>query len=132
MIFRFLDEAKPTLPTNFEEDTWAKLKAAINAIFLKQPVSCSLEDYYQVGFYVFYHLHSILLVHSTSFVKFVVCRLSTTSAYTNWGAIFINELRKSVKHIFQQCCRLLLARAQIWQFSCHLLRDAGRISVTRC
>ncbi|KAH9749455.1 Cullin-4 [Citrus sinensis] len=40
-------KAKPTLPTNFEEDTWAKLKLAIKAIFLKQPTSCDLEKLYQ-------------------------------------------------------------------------------------
>ncbi|XP_038705858.1 cullin-4-like [Tripterygium wilfordii] len=40
-------KAKPTLPTNFEEVTWAKLKAAIEAIFLKQPNSCDLEKLYQ-------------------------------------------------------------------------------------
>ncbi|KAG4957889.1 hypothetical protein JHK82_043723 [Glycine max] len=39
--------SKPTLPTNFEEDTWAKLKSAICAIFLKQPNSCDLEKLYQ-------------------------------------------------------------------------------------
>ncbi|KAG4947507.1 hypothetical protein JHK87_043514 [Glycine soja] len=42
----FID-AKPTLPTNFEEDTWAKLKSAICAIFLKQPNSCDFEKLYQ-------------------------------------------------------------------------------------
>ncbi|KAH1102724.1 hypothetical protein GLYMA_13G218500v4 [Glycine max] len=42
-----LHKAKPTLPTNFEEDTWAKLKSAICAIFLKQPNSCDLEKLYQ-------------------------------------------------------------------------------------
>lgn len=41
-------EAKPKVPTNFEEDTWSVLKSAIAAVFLKQPVSCSLEDLYQV------------------------------------------------------------------------------------
>ncbi|KAJ9691028.1 hypothetical protein PVL29_013275 [Vitis rotundifolia] len=40
-------KAKPTLPTNFEEDTWAKLKSAISAIFLKQPDPCDLEKLYQ-------------------------------------------------------------------------------------
>ncbi|XP_021899413.1 cullin-4-like [Carica papaya] len=40
-------KAKPTLPTNFEEDTWAKLQSAIKAIFLKQPDSCDLEKLYQ-------------------------------------------------------------------------------------
>ncbi|RYR47577.1 hypothetical protein Ahy_A07g033510 [Arachis hypogaea] len=38
---------KPTLSTNFEEVTWAKLKSAICAIFLKQPDSCDLEKLYQ-------------------------------------------------------------------------------------
>ncbi|XLU31934.1 hypothetical protein S245_068000, partial [Arachis hypogaea] len=38
---------KPTLPTNFEEVTWAKLKSAICGIFLKQPESCDLEKLYQ-------------------------------------------------------------------------------------
>ncbi|XP_028245115.1 cullin-4-like isoform X2 [Glycine soja] len=37
----------PTLPPNFEEETWAKLKSAIGAIFMKQPVSCDLENLYQ-------------------------------------------------------------------------------------
>lgn len=52
LIFRFLYEAKPTLPANFEEDTWAKLKSAICAIFLKQPNSCDLEKLYQVKFII--------------------------------------------------------------------------------
>ncbi|KAL3624786.1 hypothetical protein CASFOL_031454 [Castilleja foliolosa] len=39
--------AKPTLPTNFEENTWATLKSAIGAIFLKQPNPCDLEKLYQ-------------------------------------------------------------------------------------
>ncbi|GFY88922.1 cullin4 [Actinidia rufa] len=38
---------KPTLPTNFEENTWATLKSAISAIFLKQPDPCDLEKLYQ-------------------------------------------------------------------------------------
>ncbi|KAE8708845.1 Cullin-4 [Hibiscus syriacus] len=42
-----LVKAKPTLPTNFEEETWAKLKSAITAIFFKQPDSCDLEKLYQ-------------------------------------------------------------------------------------
>jgi cullin-4 len=31
-----LNKAKPTLPTNFEENTWEKLQSAIRAIFLKK------------------------------------------------------------------------------------------------
>ncbi|CAI9782156.1 unnamed protein product [Fraxinus pennsylvanica] len=42
-----LNKAKPTLPTDFEENTWAKLKSAIRAIFLKQPDPCDLERLYQ-------------------------------------------------------------------------------------
>lgn len=33
---------------NFEENTWATLKSAISAIFLKQPDPCDLEKLYQV------------------------------------------------------------------------------------
>ncbi|KAL3520226.1 hypothetical protein ACH5RR_018375, partial [Cinchona calisaya] len=40
-------KGKPTLPSNFEEATWATLKSAINAIFLKQPDPCDLEKLYQ-------------------------------------------------------------------------------------
>ncbi|TYH67322.1 hypothetical protein ES332_D06G181300v1 [Gossypium tomentosum] len=40
-------KAKPTLPTNFEVETWATLKSAITAIFLKRPDSCDLEKLYQ-------------------------------------------------------------------------------------
>ncbi|KAI3466829.1 hypothetical protein Pfo_023492 [Paulownia fortunei] len=42
-----LVKAKPTLPSNFEEHTWATLKSAIGAIFLKQPNPCDLEKLYQ-------------------------------------------------------------------------------------
>ncbi|KAK3016276.1 hypothetical protein RJ639_007348 [Escallonia herrerae] len=42
-----LVKAKPTLPTNFEENTWATLKSAISSIFLKQPDPCDLEKLYQ-------------------------------------------------------------------------------------
>ncbi|GFS43136.1 cullin4 [Actinidia rufa] len=38
---------KPTLPINFEENTWAILKSAISAIFLKQPDPCDSEKLYQ-------------------------------------------------------------------------------------
>ncbi|XP_052182282.1 cullin-4-like [Diospyros lotus] len=40
-------KAKPTLPLNFEENTWVTLKSAISAIFLKQPDPCDLEKLYQ-------------------------------------------------------------------------------------
>ncbi|KAG5515819.1 hypothetical protein RHGRI_036759 [Rhododendron griersonianum] len=42
-------KAKPTLPTNFEDNTWASLKSAISAIFLKQPDPCDLEKLYQAS-----------------------------------------------------------------------------------
>ncbi|CAM8996218.1 unnamed protein product [Rhodiola kirilowii] len=38
---------KPKLPPNFEEDTWLRLKSAINAILSKQPNPCDLEKLYQ-------------------------------------------------------------------------------------
>ncbi|XP_074568114.1 cullin-4-like [Curcuma longa] len=38
---------KPSLPPNFEEDTWATLKSAITAIFLKRPDPCDCEKLYQ-------------------------------------------------------------------------------------
>ncbi|KAI8568421.1 hypothetical protein RHMOL_Rhmol02G0197900 [Rhododendron molle] len=48
MMLRILRKiAKPTLPANFEENTWATLKSAISAIFLKQPDPCDLEKLYQ-------------------------------------------------------------------------------------
>ncbi|XP_075481912.1 LOW QUALITY PROTEIN: cullin-4-like [Primulina tabacum] len=42
-----LVKAKPTLPINFEENTWATLKSAISAIFFKRPDPCDLEKLYQ-------------------------------------------------------------------------------------
>ena len=41
-------EAKPSLPTNFEDTTWENLQSAIRAIFLKQPFPFDLERLYQV------------------------------------------------------------------------------------
>jgi len=40
-------KVKP-LPDNFEELSWAKLRAAVSAIHAKQPVSDSLETLYRV------------------------------------------------------------------------------------
>ena len=40
--------AKPELPENFEEVTWAKLQDAVQAVHNKRPVSCSLEELYSV------------------------------------------------------------------------------------
>ncbi|MED6181022.1 Cullin-4 [Stylosanthes scabra] len=42
-----LRKGKPTMPPNFEEDTWETVRSAISAIFLKQHVSCDLEKLYQ-------------------------------------------------------------------------------------
>ncbi|GFH16839.1 CULLIN_2 domain-containing protein [Haematococcus lacustris] len=39
-------KSKPELPANFEEETWSKLRQAVQAINAKQPVSCSLEELY--------------------------------------------------------------------------------------
>ncbi|GFH30551.1 CULLIN_2 domain-containing protein, partial [Haematococcus lacustris] len=40
------ERAKPELPANFEEETWSKLRQAVQAINAKQAVSCSLEELY--------------------------------------------------------------------------------------
>ena len=47
-------EAKPSLPTNFEDTTWENLQSAIRAIFLKQPFPFDLERLYQVNFLPFF------------------------------------------------------------------------------
>ncbi|KAL6758019.1 cullin [Haematococcus lacustris] len=39
-------KSKPELPANFEEETWSKLRQAVQAINAKQAVSCSLEELY--------------------------------------------------------------------------------------
>ncbi|XP_042477831.1 cullin-4-like [Macadamia integrifolia] len=50
-----LVKAKPILPTNFEEDTWAMLKSAISAILLKQPNPCDSEKLYQAVYELCLH-----------------------------------------------------------------------------
>jgi hypothetical protein len=47
-LIEFFTTVKPTLPENFEEETWQKLRAAIHAIHNKQPVATSLEELYKV------------------------------------------------------------------------------------
>ena len=55
-------EAKPTLPTNFEDTTWDNLQSAIRAIFLKKPFSFDLERLYQVpNFPIFLSLFGFFL-----------------------------------------------------------------------
>ncbi|MEW5312866.1 MAG: hypothetical protein WDW38_004466 [Sanguina aurantia] len=39
-------KVKPELPTNFEDVTWAKLQASVQAVHCKLPVSFSLEELY--------------------------------------------------------------------------------------
>ena len=40
---------KPKLRENFEDETWAKLEDAVNAVHAKRPVSYGLEQLYRVG-----------------------------------------------------------------------------------
>ncbi|KAL8129526.1 hypothetical protein V2J09_018681 [Rumex salicifolius] len=40
-------KGKPTLPENYEEETWARLRSAITGIFLKQRETCELEKLYK-------------------------------------------------------------------------------------
>lgn len=40
--------AKPKLPPDFEKLSWGKLKDAVQAVFAKRPVSCSMEELYVV------------------------------------------------------------------------------------
>ena len=42
-------EKKPSLPSNFEEDTWAKLRDAVTAVHSKQHVNTSLEELYKAA-----------------------------------------------------------------------------------
>ena len=41
-------KVKPTLPDNYEDDTWATLRAAVVAIHTSQPISTSLEELYKM------------------------------------------------------------------------------------
>ncbi len=43
-----LPAARPKLPSDFEEATWAKLRNAVQAVHAKRAVSCSLEELYRV------------------------------------------------------------------------------------
>lgn len=38
---------KPKLPDNYQEETWSKLKEAIEAIQTSKPIQYSLEDLYK-------------------------------------------------------------------------------------
>ncbi|KAI8468416.1 MAG: Cullin-domain-containing protein [Monoraphidium minutum] len=38
---------QPRLPANFEQDTWAKLEDAVDAVHCKRAVACSLEELYR-------------------------------------------------------------------------------------
>jgi hypothetical protein len=40
---------QPKLPANFEQDTWAKLEDAVDAVHCKRTVACSLEELYRVS-----------------------------------------------------------------------------------
>ncbi|KAL5157494.1 Cullin-4 [Glycine soja] len=86
-----LHKAKPTLPTNFEEDTWAKLKSAIRAIFLKQPNSCDLEKLYQ--------MFTALGIYAESFEKpFLEC---TSEFYAAEGVKYMqqSDVPDYLKHV---------------------------------
>ncbi|KAI4365208.1 hypothetical protein MLD38_021214 [Melastoma candidum] len=67
-----LVKAKPTVPDNFEEDTWQKLKSAINAIFLKQPVAYALENLYQLGGNLYQRIEKQCEAHVSSVLQSLV------------------------------------------------------------
>ncbi|PPR96732.1 hypothetical protein GOBAR_AA23935 [Gossypium barbadense] len=97
-----LVKAKPTLPTNFEVETWATLKSAIIAIFLKRPDSCDLEKLYQASLtyssflYFHYYRHLQREQYCLLIIEHALFRLSMIFACTRWGEAFINALKKSM------------------------------------
>jgi hypothetical protein len=46
---RCMHAVKPQLPDNFEETSWAKLSAAVDAVHNKRPVAVGLEELYRVS-----------------------------------------------------------------------------------
>lgn len=60
---------------DFEENTWATLKSAISAIFMKQPDPCDLEKLYQVNSAasIFSYMEIILSLHC-ELINFVITR----------------------------------------------------------
>jgi uncharacterized spore protein YtfJ len=42
-------KAQPRLPDNYEEITWQRLRAAVDAVFYKTSVAISKEELYQVS-----------------------------------------------------------------------------------
>nr|CAD1819643.1 unnamed protein product [Ananas comosus var. bracteatus] len=100
-----ITKGQPKLPTNFEDDTWAKLKAAISAIFLKQPLSCDTEKLYQaVGDLCLYKM----------------------------GANLYERMQKECEGTYQQNYHHWLDKVLIWWSFCLWLRNLGKIFVTRC
>jgi hypothetical protein len=63
---------KPQLPANFQEDTWRKLKNAVEAIQQDRPVAEGLEDLYKacenlcsykMGQFLYTHLRDLCETH---------------------------------------------------------------------
>eukprot|EP01125_Pyxidicula_operculata_P003515 TRINITY_DN1448_c0_g1_i1.p1 TRINITY_DN1448_c0_g1~~TRINITY_DN1448_c0_g1_i1.p1 ORF type:complete len:802 (+),score=176.26 TRINITY_DN1448_c0_g1_i1:100-2505(+) len=81
-------KAQPTLPPNYEEETWSKLKEAIRAVQSKQPVAYTLEELYrsvedlvdhQMSDNLYKNLHKDCEDHTKQLLSFLLKESQTTS-----------------------------------------------------
>lgn len=119
--------AKPSVPANFEEATWAKLEAAVRAIQTKEPVAHTYQELYEsvcdmvafrLGSRVYSGLHSLLDAHAYSVVWQLQTQLKQTgsqiellyAAASAWRD-FCQQL-KLIKLLFQYLDRAFVLQQQ--------------------
>lgn len=99
-MFVFFYPEKPKLPENYTEETWQKLKEAVEAIQNSTSINYNLEELYQVPLHICRPLSGNLpLTGRQSFVMLCVCPLRRlrTCALTRYLPNFTNSSGLCVK-----------------------------------
>jgi len=83
---------KPKLPENFQQDTWQKLREAVEAIHKSHSIKSSLEELYKVS------CVSLSVTTSLSVILFMWLEIlrNDASYWTYWVIVTVSPLVKSL------------------------------------
>ena len=123
---------KPSLPSNFEDESWFKLQKAVRAIHAKQPVQVSREELYRTTEDLCIHkmgarLYIRLQVEFEEYTERIVGRLLTSleSGSTASTLAFLTQTEAA----WEDYCRQTLAVRSIFLYldRTHVLQSAGSL-----
>eukprot|EP00252_Welwitschia_mirabilis_P026343 TRINITY_DN8630_c0_g1_i1.p1 TRINITY_DN8630_c0_g1~~TRINITY_DN8630_c0_g1_i1.p1 ORF type:complete len:804 (+),score=179.82 TRINITY_DN8630_c0_g1_i1:191-2602(+) len=118
---------KPKIPVDFEEVTWTRIKQAVNAIHLKQPINCSFEELYldvenlclhKMADNLYRRLQEECESHISSTMKSLIGQSSDP-------VVFLTLVEKSWQDL---CEQMLLIRTMALHLDCTYVKQTANLN----